>query len=154
MSISAPDAEAIDAVLARKTDAWNRHDMDAFVADTLPDVEWVNVVGMHWKGRDAVRKAHIAFHKGMFATSRLLPPDKKAMREIAPGVVIVVQEGRIEGVGMTPGGTPYPADGNVMTLILVKTAEANAAGEWRIAHVHNTNINAMAVAHDPAKRPD
>jgi len=38
------------AILDRQTDAWNRHDMDAFVADTMPDVEWINVVGM--LGRD------------------------------------------------------------------------------------------------------
>jgi len=147
--IAIADAEAIQGVLDRQIEAWNRHDMDAFVAETTPDIEWVNVVGMHWQGRDAVRKAHIAFHKGMFADSRLLPPEKSDMREIAPGVVAVVTKGKIEGVGLTPAGTPYPSDGSAMTLVLVKTPEG-----WRIAHVHNTTINAMAVAHDPAKKPD
>jgi hypothetical protein len=41
--------------------------MDAFVADTTPNVDWVNIVGMHWEGRETVRKAHVVLHKGIFA---------------------------------------------------------------------------------------
>ena len=51
-SASAADEAAIRAIIDRQTDAWNRHDMDAFVADARPDVDWINVVGMHWKGRE------------------------------------------------------------------------------------------------------
>jgi uncharacterized protein (TIGR02246 family) len=67
-SVAADDAAAIRAILARQKDAWNRHDMDAFVADTIPDVEWINVVGMHWKGRETVRRAHAALHKARLRT--------------------------------------------------------------------------------------
>lgn len=146
--LTAADDAAIRQVFARQTDAWNHHDMDAFVAETTPDVDWVNVVGMHWQGRDSVRRAHVAFHKGMFSQSRLLPPETLTVRALAPGVALAVYESRIEGVGLTPGGTPYPADGAIMTMVLVKTPTG-----WRIAHAHNTNINAMAVAHDPARAP-
>ena len=142
------DAASIQAVLDRQTAAWNRHDIDAFVAETTPDVDWVNVVGMHWQGREAVRRAHVAFHKGMFAHSRLLPAETSVMRQLAPGVALVVYRGKIEGVGQTPDGRPYPTDGSVMTMVLVKTAQG-----WRIAHAHNTTINAMAVAHDPGRAP-
>lgn len=147
--VSTADTAAIQKVLNNLSDAWNVHDMDAFVAETTPDVDWVNVVGMHWKGRAAVRKAHIAFHKTMFAKSTLMPAQITELRELAPGVALVVYDSKIEGVGLTPGGTPYPTDGAIMTMILVKTP-----GGWRIAHAHNTNINAMAVAHDPARAPD
>ncbi len=147
--VSPADAAAIQTVLNHLSDAWNVHDMDAFVAETTPDVDWINVVGMHWQGRAAVRKAHIAFHKGMFAKSTLMPPEITEMRELAPGVVLVVYISKIEGVGPTPGGAPYPGDGAIMTAVMVKTPEG-----WRIAHAHNTNINAMAVAHDPARAPD
>ena len=50
-AVSPEDATAIRAILDRQGDAWNRHDMDAFVAETMPDLDWINVVGMHWKGR-------------------------------------------------------------------------------------------------------
>jgi uncharacterized protein (TIGR02246 family) len=144
--LSSDDAAAIQQVLDRQTAAWNAHDIDAFVAETTPDVDWVNVVGMHWQGREAVRRAHVVFHKGFFAHSRLLPAETQVMRQIAPGVALVVYTGKIEGVGPTPDGAPYPTDGSIMTVVMVKTPEG-----WRIAHAHNTYINAMAVAHDPSK---
>jgi hypothetical protein len=85
----------------------------------------------------------------MFAKSRLMPAEITDMRELAPGVVLVVYTIKIEGVGPSPDGRPYPSDGAIMTMILVNTSQG-----WRIAHAHNTNINAMAVAHDPARAPD
>lgn len=145
--VAADDAQAIRAVIDRQVDAWNRHDMDAFVADTTPDVDWVNIVGMHWEGRETVRKAHAVLHKGIFAHSRLLAPESLELREVAPGVVVAVFIDRIEGAGPTPSGAPYPEGGNRMTEVFVKTD----AG-WRIAHAHNTPIDRNAVAHDPANQ--
>src|SRR3984885_6541135 len=86
-AVPAADEAAIRAILDRQTDAWNRHDMDAFVADMMTDVDWVNVVGMHWEGGETVRRAHAVLHKGMFANSRLLPPEITMLREIAPNIV-------------------------------------------------------------------
>ena len=60
--VSATDEAAIRAILERQTDAWNKHDMDAFVADTVPNVDWINVVGRHWKGRETVRGEHAKLH--------------------------------------------------------------------------------------------
>jgi uncharacterized protein (TIGR02246 family) len=103
-TVAAADEAAIRAILDRQTDAWNRHDMDAFVADTMPDVDWINVVGRHWRGRETVLKAHAALHKGMFANSRMLTPEITMMREIAPNVIVETHVNRIEGAGATPSG--------------------------------------------------
>ena len=116
--------------------------MDAFVADAMPDVDWINVVGRHWRGRETVLKAHAVLHKGMFANSRMLTPEITMMREIAPNVIVETHVNRIEGVGALPSGATYPDSGNLITLVFVKTQ----AG-WRIAHAHNTTI-----AYGPAKR--
>jgi uncharacterized protein (TIGR02246 family) len=147
-SVAADDAAAIRAILDRQRDAWNRHDMDAYVADTMPDTEWINVVGMHWKGRDTVRRAHAALHTGMFAHSRMLGPELIEMRAIAPNVVIETHINRLEGVALRPDGKPYPDDGNLITIVFVKSREG-----WRIAHAHNGHIDKQAAAHDPAKDP-
>jgi uncharacterized protein (TIGR02246 family) len=147
-SIAADDAAAIRALLDKRRDAWNRHDMDAFVADLMPDIEWINVVGMHWKGRDTVHRAHAALHTGMMAHSHMLPPELVEMREIAPNVVIVTQINRLEGVAPRPDGKPYPDDGNLITMVFVKSR-----GGWQIAHVRNGHIDKQAAAHDPAKEP-
>jgi len=141
-TVAAADEAAIRAILDRQTDAWNRHDMDAFVADTVPDVDWINVVGRHWRGRETVLKAHAVLHKGMFANSRMLTPEITMMREIAPNVIVETHVNRIEGAGATPSGAVYPDSGNLITLVFVKTQ-----GGWRIAHAHNTTI-----AYDPGKR--
>jgi uncharacterized protein (TIGR02246 family) len=146
-AVPASDAAAIRAILDRQTDAWNRHDMEAFVADTTPDVDWINVVGMHWDGRESVLRAHAALHKGMFANSRLLPPEITMMRYIAPDVVVETHVNRIEGASTQSSGNAYPDSGNLITMVFVKTQ----AG-WRIAHVHNTTIDGRAAAHDPAKK--
>ena len=134
-SVSASDEAAVRAIIDRQTDAWNKHDMDAFVADAMPDLDWINVVGMHWKGRDMVLKAHAVLHKGMFANSRMMTPEITMMREIAPNVIVETHVNRIEGVGALPSGAPYPDSGNLITLVFVKTP-----GGWRIAHAHNTTI--------------
>jgi uncharacterized protein (TIGR02246 family) len=122
--------------------------MDAFVADLMPDIEWINVVGMRWKGRDTVRRAHAALHTGMMAHSRMLPPELVEMREIAPNVVIVTQINSLEGVAPRPDGKPYPDDGNLITMVFVKSH-----GGWQIAHVRNGHIDKQAAAHGPAKEP-
>jgi uncharacterized protein (TIGR02246 family) len=142
-SVSAADEAAVRAIIDRQTDAWNKHDMDAFVADATSDMDWINVVGMHWKGRDAVMKAHALLHKGMFANSHMLTPEITMMREIAPNVIVETHVNRIEGVGALPSGAAYPDSGNLITLVFVKTQTG-----WRIAHAHNTTI----AAHGPGKK--
>jgi uncharacterized protein (TIGR02246 family) len=102
--VPAADEAAIRAVLDRQTDAWNKHDMDAFVADAMPDIDWINVVGRHWKGRETVMQAHAVLHKGMFANSRMLKPEITMIREIAPNVIVETHVNRIEGVGALPSG--------------------------------------------------
>ena len=140
--VSAVDEAAIRAVIDRQTVAWNNHDMSAFVADATPDVDWINVVGRHWKGRETVRDAHAMLHKGMFAKSRTRSPEITMIREIAPNVIVETHVNRIEGVGALPSGASYPDSGNLITLVFVKDQ-----GRWRIAHAHNTTI-----AYDRAKK--
>jgi uncharacterized protein (TIGR02246 family) len=144
--VATADAEAIRGVIERQADAWNRHDMDAYLADTTVDVDWVNIVGMHWAGRETVRRAHAALHQGIFAHSRMLKPDKLELRQIAPGVVIAVKVTRIEGVQPRPDGRSYPDAGNVMTFVFLKTDVG-----WPISHAHNTSIDRDAAARNPVK---
>jgi uncharacterized protein (TIGR02246 family) len=69
------DAAEIRAELQGMQDAWNRHDMKAFVSCMSDDVEWVNVVGMWWKGKDQVYRAHEAFHQTIFKNRQLHDPE-------------------------------------------------------------------------------
>ena len=70
-ALSKEDEQAIRKTVAGIEGAWNAHDMDAYGKLLRADVEWVNVVGMHWKGRDEVMTAHVAFHKTSFKNHRI-----------------------------------------------------------------------------------
>jgi len=80
----------------------------------------------------------------------MLAPEQIEMRQIAPNVVIMTRINRIEGVdaALRANGKPYPDDGNLISVVYVKSHEG-----WRISHVHNGHIDKQAAARDPAKAP-
>ncbi len=146
--VASADRIAIERIVARQAEAWNRHDMHAFVADMTPDVDWINIVGMHWQGRETVERAHAGLHRlPLFAESRMVPGATE-MRALSPDVVLVIERSRVEGAGPTPGGEPYPLSGTIGTFLFVRTS-----GGWRLAHGHNTTVDDRAVDNDPARKP-
>ncbi len=64
--LSTEDAQAIQKTVAGITDAWNRNDMQAYASFLTGDCEWINIVGMHWRGKAAVMKAHTVYLSTMF----------------------------------------------------------------------------------------
>ena len=50
--LSKEDDRAVREVVAGFEKAWNAHDMKALAGLFREDAEWVNKVGMHWRGRD------------------------------------------------------------------------------------------------------
>ncbi len=46
--------------------AWNASDMTAMWQLATDDVHWVNVVGMHWRGKAEVQKAHQVYFDLLF----------------------------------------------------------------------------------------
>ena len=144
--VASSDRIAIEQIVARQAEAWNRHDMHAFVADMAPDVDWINIVGMHWQGRDMVERAHAGLHRApLFAHSRIVPGTLE-LRLLSPDVVLAVERSRVEGAGPTPGGDSYPSSGAIGTFLFVKGPIG-----WQIAHGHNTSIDERATDNDPTK---
>jgi uncharacterized protein (TIGR02246 family) len=144
-SVEEKDAVEIKAALHGMQAAWNHHDMKAFVSYMTEDVEWVNVVGMWWRGKAQVFKAHDAMHKGMFKDRDLLDAETTELRRIAPGVVLVTQVIPTDGY-TTPDGQVVPPNRNVLTEVFV-----HQDGRWLVAQGHNTVIEERAQAHDPGK---
>jgi hypothetical protein len=54
-----------------------------------------------------VHRAHAVMRAGLFAHSRMLPPEQSEMRQIAPNAVIETHVGRLEGVGLRPDGRSH-----------------------------------------------
>ena len=142
---SPEDAAAIQATLDGIQAAWNRHDMTAFVGFMTDDVEWVNIVGMAWRGKAQVFLAHDRMHRTTFKDRQWNNPETTELREISPGVVIVTQPIPMDGFRMPDGSSVAPSR-NMLTLVLVRRD-----ARWLVAEGHNTLIDPQAAAHDPGK---
>ena len=70
-TLTAEDDKAVRKVITGFEDGWNAHDMKAIAKLLREEVEWVNVVGMHWRGRKAVMAAITAFHETMFKNNHV-----------------------------------------------------------------------------------
>src|SRR5687767_2331239 len=70
-ALNASDQKAVRALVDAFADSWNRHDMKAMHDIDTADVEWINVVGHHWRGKDTVYRGHSAYHKILAAKSTM-----------------------------------------------------------------------------------
>ena len=114
-------------------ECWNRHDMNAFAELFAPDAEFVNVVGLWWKGREEIRKAHEFTHATMFKDSRLTISDV-AVRFPVDGIAIARARWILEG-HVSPEGAPLPPRHGIFVNVL-----ARGPGGWLIVDSQNTDI--------------
>lgn len=130
MSAAASDvARVVDSF----AEAWNRHDMDAFARLFAADAEFVNVVGLWWKGRAEIKQAHEANHATMFRQSRLTLLET-SVRFPSPGIAIARSRWRLDG-HTGPDGQPLPARTGLLLNVL-----AASGGSWLIIDSQNTDI--------------
>ncbi len=143
--LSAEDTKAIQETVNGITDAWNRNDMQAYASLLTEDCEWINIVGMRWRGKAAVMKAHTVYLSTMFlgVQQEMLESD---IAEIAPGVALVVLTLRM-GDFTTPDGRLEKDMHDRMSYVLLKQSD----GSWLIRIAHNTTIHPLAAQHDPTK---
>jgi uncharacterized protein (TIGR02246 family) len=145
-TLSAEDDKATRKVVAGFMDGWNAHDMKAIARLLRDDAEWVNVVGMHWRGREAVMAATTAFHETMFKDNHVVT-DAVELRAIGAGYAIAVITMTVDSF-TTPDGHVMPKAQNRETMVLVKGPDG-----WKIAHGHNTIVDANAAKNDPVNAP-
>jgi uncharacterized protein (TIGR02246 family) len=145
-ALSKEDDKAVRKVIAGFGDAWNTHDMKAFSKLFREDAEWINVVGMHWHGRDAIVAATTAFHETIFKNNQM-KIDSLETRSLGAGYAIAVATITVDGF-TTPSGQVRPKSQDRETFVLVKGPEG-----WKLAHGHNTVIDADAAKHDPVNGP-
>jgi uncharacterized protein (TIGR02246 family) len=114
-------------------ECWNRHDMNAFAELFAPDAEFVNVVGLWWKGRDEIKKAHEFTHATMFKNSRLTITDVSVRFPVA-SIAIARSRWVLEG-HVSPEGAPLPPRTGILLSVL-----ARSSGVWSIIDAQNTDI--------------
>ncbi|MBZ9697360.1 SgcJ/EcaC family oxidoreductase [Mesorhizobium sp. CO1-1-9] len=120
-------------------DAWNRHDMNDFAALFADDANFVNVVGMWWKNRTEIERAHRATHETMFRDSRLKGVVSSVV-ELSSGIASVHYSWILTGASAPDGSSAGKREG---ILLLVLKEEQSG---WRIKVAQNTDIVPAAIA--------
>lgn len=135
----------IAAWLAEHAAAWNANDVPAMFARSSPDLHWINVVGMHWQGRDAVTEAHRIFLRIMFNDVPLTLLGLDSIVPLGNGTRIAVARWRL-GAYATPEGHRIADETTRMTLVFT-----GADATLQLRHVANLRIDANAAPHDPVR---
>lgn len=71
MQPSSVPENAIRQLLDEQVAAWNAGDAQAWCKDFTPDAEFVNILGMHFQGRDANARRHDELFASIFNGSHL-----------------------------------------------------------------------------------
>lgn len=124
---------AVTRVVRAFADCWNAHDMKAFGDLFASDAEFVDVVGLWWNGRAAIRDAHTFTHRTIFKRSRLTLDDM-SLRWPAPHVALARCRWTLAG-HVASDGTPLPERRGILLNVLRKDGD-----RWRIIDAQNTDV--------------
>jgi uncharacterized protein (TIGR02246 family) len=144
---SATDEKAVRAVIQKMDDAWNAHDYTYSGKYDIYDQNamMINPVGMYWKGKGEIVKAHQVFGETMFkhssAKSQIID-----MRFPAPTVAVAIIKAQylVEQDHNLPGGQIAVPKGStsqgMINVVLNKKDEA-----WKILSLQVTTVDQNAV---------
>ena len=126
--------EAPERLPALFAEAWNDRDPDRLAGLFEEDAEFVNVVGLWWHDREAIRKAHAYGLSTIFNRSTLRVGAVRVKR-LSDDVAVV--QARMHLEGQTPvGDVERPrARMNVFTFVARRGPDG-----WRCAAAHNTDV--------------
>src|ERR1039458_1094306 len=127
------DEVGVNAVVHAFEDAWNRHDMDALAVLFATDADFVNVIGMRWVGRDAIKQHHAASHATIFKSSTLKIGDT-TLRFLKADVATARSVWTLSGI-TSESGQLAPTRTGILTHVL-----ARIDGHWLIVVTQNTDI--------------
>ncbi|RZJ92431.1 MAG: SgcJ/EcaC family oxidoreductase [Hymenobacter sp.] len=137
-----PDEKLIEAQVNRLVADWNTHEFNHLDSYATDDVDWVNLVGMWWKGRPEVKQAHQTgfdyFFKGVPFTRTGLTV-RFLTSEVALAHLLCHVGSLFPPDGIDRGTNRTPETDNILTLVYVKRK-----GVWVLTAGQNTGINPKA----------
>ena len=138
------DQKAIEAQIDAFLYSWNKHDFSDMKNYIAEDCDFVNIVGMHWKGREDIQYAHQAYHDQFFKTT---PMEKRSVtvRFLKPDIAIAHLLWHI-GAFDAPNGSKRGNNDDLATLVF-----ENQKGLWLITAMENVEVSAQAQPFDPVK---
>ena len=136
--------KAIEAQIDSFIASWNKHDFSDMKNYIAEDCDFVNIKGMHWKGRENIQFAHQAYHNQFFKNT---PIEKRSVtiRFLKADVVVAHLLWHI-GAFTSPSGSKQGDNDDLATIVFVKTI-----GKWLITAMENVEVNAQAQSSNPVK---
>ena len=129
------DATAnVKSAVASLAESWNRHDMTAFAAAFAENADFVNVIGMHWHGRQEIEAKHTVTHRTIFRNSTLQIIDQ-SVRFLSPSIALAHVSTELKGAESLRERVAPETRRSLLTCVLVKEAD-----RWLITAAHNTDI--------------
>lgn len=115
-------------------EAWARRDADGLAALFDENAEFVNVTGLWWHDRNAMRKAHAYGFETIFGASTLRLMEVR-VKMLASTIAVVHARIRLEGQSGV-AGVERPALRNTIFSFVVHQTN----GTWSCASAHNTDV--------------
>src|SRR5699024_578300 len=115
-------------------EAWAERDADGIAALFDADAEFVNVTGLWWHDREAIRKAH-AYGLATIFNQSTLRISRTRVKYLADDIAVV--HARMTLSGQTAvGSVDQPGTRrSLFSFVVHRTADG-----WRCASAHNTDI--------------
>jgi uncharacterized protein (TIGR02246 family) len=129
-----PQLDRPDSIPRAFVEAWNRRDADGIAALFDEDAEFVNVTGLWWHDREAIRRAHAYGLSRIFDRSTLRLGVVR-VKHLADDIAVV--HARMTLSGQTPAAS-VAAPGtrtNIFSFVVHRTPDG-----WRCASAHNTDV--------------
>ncbi|RFC63847.1 SgcJ/EcaC family oxidoreductase [Mesorhizobium denitrificans] len=115
-------------------EAWARRDAEKLASLFDEDAEFVNVTGLWWHDREAIRKAH-AYGFAHIFTDSTLRVTKVRVKSLTDDIAVVHARVRLEGQ-TGAAQVDRPGVRNTIFSFVVH----RRAGVWSCASAHNTDI--------------
>lgn len=128
-----PGDQVVEQTARAFAAAWNRHDMEALAALFTPEADFVNVIGLHWRGRHEIRRAHEELHSTRMKDSRLTIREA-SHRLLRPDLGLVHATWDLVGDTRLSGTVEPPREG-VLSMVVVREGD-----RWLIEAAQNTDI--------------
>jgi len=130
-------SQGIEATFAGLSDAWRNADGAAFAECCTEDVDFINLLGMHVKGRHAVTELHEKIFRGPYKDSTVAFTIE-SVRSISPNAVLVIAPSRID----LPSGPVKGIVLSIASILFVRDGD-----DWKLANFHNTRREATEAHH-------
>ncbi len=133
----------MENIVAALAETWNRHDMAGYAALFSEDADFVNVVGMHWRGRREIEACHVRLHETIFRDSHVRCADW-SVRMFREDVALVHISCQMIGAEGLENWKVAEVRRTQMSVVLVP-AERSRYG-WEITALHNTEVVPLSMS--------